>query len=313
MITMKTKKQSTPQSFYPLVDGAVGKEAAEAISKLFGLTLAEVTQDSRRSRFVTPRFAIAYVLHRGHGLDSEVVAQIIGRQRCAVSYACTQFQNWVDTVPDSASMLARCEYVASQVFDKLPTGVEQVTPQVHHKITTSVEQVVDRSARNETPNATGCSVKQQNKEEKSTTYAQNTENAPSLYKYIYKNSKGVPKGEAVEYTLPPRLDNPDFFGVWNEWLNHRGDIKKPLTQNMVKAQLKMMAREGAAVSIETMQSSMEQGWTGLFPDKITGGKNNARFKNNKSNNEGFNKGDGSAYEAKARSRGAEDVGEAFSL
>lgn len=291
-------RQRTPQSFTPLAEEAVGLEAAEAITRLFGLTLDDVTQLSKRPKLVTPRFAVAYVLHRCQGMGIKEVAQVIRREASSVSYACTQFQNWLDTVPSATSMLTRCQQVASQVFDRRSTSMQQVSSKL---------------SRNKTSKTTKRSVKKGKQLEIPITYTPNTENAPSLYKYIYKNSKGVSKGEDVEYTLPPRLDNPDFYEVWNEWLNHRGDIKKPLTRNMVKAQLKMMAREGAAVSIETMQLSMEQGWTGLFPDKITGGKNNARFKNNKSNNEGFNKGDGSAYEAKARSRGAEDVGEAFSL
>jgi hypothetical protein len=291
------KRQSTPQSFTPMADKAAEIEAAEAISKLFGLTLDEVTQESKRPKFVTPRFAIAYVLHRCQGMSLKAVARVIDRKASTVTYACTQFQNWLDTVQPATSMLTRCQQVTSQVFDRYSTGSQQVS---------------NKSARNKTPKAPERSEKKRNKGKNLATYEQSNGKTPLLYKYIYYNKKGVVKGESVEYTLPDRLDNPDFFKVWNEWLDHRRDIKKPLTQNMVNAQLKKMNREGAAVAMETMQQSMEQGWTGLFPEKITGGSN-ARIKNNKNINAGYNKGDGSAYEEKARARGAEEVGQVFSL
>jgi hypothetical protein len=194
-------------------------------------------------------------------------------------------------------MLRRCQQAASQVLDR---GM------------ISKPQVSNKSERNKTPKTTNSLGKEEKQEEKLTTYKQNNRDSPLSLIYIYNNKKGVTKGETVEYSLPERLDNPDFFKVWNEWLDHRRDIKKPLTQNMVNAQLKKMSREGAAVAMETMQQSMEQGWTGLFPEKITGGSN-ARIKNNKNINAGYNKGDGSAYEEKARARGAEEVGQVFSL
>jgi hypothetical protein len=296
---MKDKTETkVPQSFAPLVDRSMGKEAAEAIAGVFGITLREVRKNSKRPQVVTPRFAIAYVLHCCNKLSLSAVGRIIGRNHSTVAYACTQFRNWLDTVPMTTSMLARCQQAASQVLDR---GM------------ISMPQVSNKPARNKTPKTTNPLGKEEKQGEKLTTYKQNNRDSPLSLLYIYKNKKGVTKGETVEYSLPERLDNPDFFKVWNEWLDHRRDIKKPLTQNMVKAQLKMMNREGAAVAMETMQQSMEQGWTGLFPEKITGGKNNARIKNIKNINAGYNKGDGSAYEDKARARGAEEVGEAFSL
>jgi len=303
---MITMTEHNPKGFAPLMAGTSWERVARAIAEHFGQTLDMVRSRGKQAELITPRFIIYYVLHKHHGLSSKTVGRMLHRDHGAVLNGCKQFKNWLDTTKSANTLLTRCLQVVEQISeqDGFSVGIE-VQPRN--------QQSVNSGKASKTKKKPKCSAKAEKPSELFTVYSQNTENSPSLYKYIYKNSKGVSKGEAVEYTLPPRLDNPDFFGVWNEWLNHRGDIKKPLTQNMVKAQLKMMAREGSAVSIETMQHSMEQGWTGLFPDKTTGNKNNARIKNNKSNNEGFNKGDGSAYEAKARSRGAEDVGEAFSL
>jgi len=293
----KTTEQTTPQSFAPLVDRSTGIAAAEAMAQLFGLKLKEVKKANKQPEFVTPRFAIAYVLHCCNRLSLHTVGEIIGRNHSTVSYACSQFRNWLDTAPAATAMLVRCRQVASQVLDS---------------DSISRPQVSGKSERNQTPKTTKRSKKKQNRGKNLETYEQNSRNTPSLYKYRYKNSKGVVKGEPVEYTLPDRLDNPDFFKVWNEWLDHRSAMKKPHTQGMVDAQLKMMNREGAAVSIETIQLSIENGWLGLFPDKING-KSNAHIKNNKNINAGYNKGDGSAYEEKARARGAEEVGQVFSL
>jgi len=306
---MITMTERIPKGFSPIMAGTAWERIAQAIAEHFGQTLKTIRSRGKQAELITPRFIIYHIMHRHYGMSSKSVGKILHRDRGSVINGCRQFSNWMDTTRSANTLLARCLQLVEQTCEQEGFNVSTDVP-INCK--QSVQQCANNDEAPKTKKKPKCSVKAEKPSELFTPYCQNTENAPSLYKYIYKNSKGVPKGEAVEYTLPPRLDNPDFFGVWNEWLNHRGDIKKPLTQNMVKAQLKMMAREGAAVSIETMQSSMEQGWTRLFPDKITG-KNNARFKNNKSNNAGFNKGDGSAYEAKARSRGAEEVGEAFSL
>lgn len=302
---MKTKKINTPQGFAPLMAGPAWERVAEAIAEHFGQSLELVRGQGRQAELITPRFITYYILHKHFGLSSKTVGRLLNRDHGAVLNGCRQFNNWMDTTKYAKPLLTRClqvvEVVSAQDGFMVGIKLQQAKQQ-------GVNKVKDAKGK-KTPKP---SVKAEKPSELFAAYSQNTENAPSLYKYIYINSKGVTKGEAIEYTLPPRLDNPDFYGVWNEWLKHRGDIKKPLTQNMVKAQLKMMAREGAGVSVETMQLSMEQGWTGLFPDKITG-KNNARFKNNKNINAGFNKGDGSAYEDKARSTSTEEVGEAFSL
>jgi len=302
---MKTKKINTPQGFAPLMAGPAWERVAEAIAEHFGKTLELVRSQGRQAELITPRFLTYYILHKYYGLSSKTVGRLLNRDHGAVLSGCKQFNNWMETTRYAKPLLTKCIQVVEEVSEQdgfmVGIKVEQPKQQGVNK--------VEGAKGKKTPKP---SVKAEKPSELFPAYSQNTENDPSLYKYIYKNSKGVTKGEAVEYTLPLRLDNPDFFEVWNEWLKHRGDIKKPLTQNMVKAQLKMMAREGAAVSIETMQLSMEQGWVGLFPDKITG-KSNARIKNNKNINAGYNKGDGSAYEDKARSRSTEEVGEAFSL
>ena len=302
---MKKMTEHTPRGFAPLMAGTALERVARAIAEHFGQTLDMVRSRGKQAELSTPRFIIYYVLHKHHGLSSKYVGRLLHRDHGAVLNGCKQFSNWLDTTKSANTLLTMCLQVVDQVSeqDGFTVGIN---------VQQTKQQSVNRVKGTKGKKKSKRSVKAEKSPELLTAYSPNTENSPSLYKYIYKNSKGVTKGEAVEYTLPPRLDNPDFYGVWNEWLNHRGDIKKPLTQNMVKAQLKMMSREGTAVSIETMQSSMEQGWTGLFPEKITGRKN-ARIKNNKNINAGFNKGDGTAYEAKARSTGAEEVGEAFSL
>jgi len=289
---------STPISFVPLTDRPTETKAGEAIAKLFGYTLEDVRTASRKPELVTARFAIAYVLHRCHGIPTKAVGRVISRTHSSASYACDQFQNWLDTTPSVTSTLIKCKQAASQVLDNL--SITSATSIVHLR---------GISKRNETPKTAKTIRKKQNKGEKLVSnrqgYEHNRKTPP--YSYIYNKNK------RVEYILPKRLDNPIFFKAWNEWLDHRRDMKKPHTQGMVDAQLKMMNREGAAISIEAIQLSIENGWLGLFPDKINGKNNNAHIKNNKNINAGYNKGDGSAYEAKARERGAEEVGEVFSL
>lgn len=59
--------------------------------------------------------------------------------------------------------------------------------------------------------------------------------------------------------LPSNVD-PE---VWREWVQHRSDIKKPLTATSTARQLKRLAAFGGGAN-EVIQTAIERGWRGLF-------------------------------------------------
>jgi len=70
------------------------------------------------------------------------------------------------------------------------------------------------------------------------------------------------KFDPIKEKLPKNLS----FEVWRDWVNHRKEIKKPLTKTMVKSQLKMLGEHHSPN--EVIKLTITSGWTGLFPDKV---------------------------------------------
>lgn len=304
---MKNKNNNKPQNLVYTTDISGALEAAQAIAQLFGVTLDDLRSMRKQAELITPRFAVVFVLYKDRGLSSDLVARVLKRKRSSIHYAAMQFQNWLDTSEMTLEVLTNCREAAKKALGKFTASHQQVTgkftasdEQVTSKCLATNQQVTNKSARNNPSKKPKTTRKKKKQGELLESYQHNRKEPP--YYYIYN------KNNRVEYILPERLDNPDFFRTWNEWLDHRRDIKKPLNQNMVKAQLKMMNREGAAVAIETMEQSMAQGWVGLFPEKITGRKNSARHT---TNNSEYNNKTKANYSGAAKQRATEDVGEVF--
>ena len=75
-----------------------------------------------------------------------------------------------------------------------------------------------------------------------------------------------------ETPLPPSLDTDRFREVWSAWRNHRREIGHPLKPTTTARQLKMLADLGASAAIDTIEASIQNGWQGLFPEKLNGSR-----------------------------------------
>lgn len=67
--------------------------------------------------------------------------------------------------------------------------------------------------------------------------------------------------------FPESLNSPDFKKAWSEWEQHRKEIKKKLTPTTIKRQLKTLSQFKIEIAISSIEKSIQQGWTGLFPEK----------------------------------------------
>jgi predicted phage replisome organizer len=72
----------------------------------------------------------------------------------------------------------------------------------------------------------------------------------------------------VKIEIPDSLQFDDFLSTWSDWLNYRKEIKKTLSATGQSRLLKKCEQEGINRSIEAMSLSMENGWQGLFWDKL---------------------------------------------
>ncbi len=89
--------------------------------------------------------------------------------------------------------------------------------------------------------------------------------ADSLKEEEKKQRKAPAKPDAVVF--PESLRSEEFKAVWEEWTQHRAEIRKKLTPSTIKAQLAKLAKLGSASAIAVIHKSIEQGWIGLFEPK----------------------------------------------
>lgn len=81
------------------------------------------------------------------------------------------------------------------------------------------------------------------------------------------SSEGGCKGE----TIPPVLDTTAFRDAWSEFVAHRKDIKKPLTDRSRSMQLKSLEAMGHDRAIAAIHHTIANGWTGIFEPKSGAG------------------------------------------
>lgn len=67
--------------------------------------------------------------------------------------------------------------------------------------------------------------------------------------------------------FPTILNTTEFRTAWNEWTIFRGQLKKKLTTSTVTKQLAKLERFGLRAAIASIEQSIANGWTGLFPPK----------------------------------------------
>lgn len=86
-----------------------------------------------------------------------------------------------------------------------------------------------------------------------------------------KNVKTVKKTTP----FPEKLNTPEFKVKWTEWVRYRKEIKKKLTASTTEKQLNKLAEYSLAEATATIETSIEKGWTGLFPEQQKGGNGSA--------------------------------------
>ena len=77
----------------------------------------------------------------------------------------------------------------------------------------------------------------------------------------------MPKKKPIE--LPPELDTEEFRTSWNDWVEHRKQMRKPMTEICMSRQLAKLQKwaneYGVGYAIASIEQSIERGgWQGLF-------------------------------------------------
>lgn len=67
--------------------------------------------------------------------------------------------------------------------------------------------------------------------------------------------------------IPEKLNTPEFLAAWEEWQAYRKQRRQTLTVFSIKKQLQFLASIGAKDAVISINESIKNGYTGLFPVK----------------------------------------------
>jgi len=86
-----------------------------------------------------------------------------------------------------------------------------------------------------------------------------------------KELKGRAKNDR-QPTFPDMELEPPFHSVlfretWQQWIDHRKEIKKPLTENAKRLQFADFLKWGEVATIENIQTAIKNGYQGIFHPK----------------------------------------------
>lgn len=84
--------------------------------------------------------------------------------------------------------------------------------------------------------------------------------------------------EKEKTALPPVLDVPEFKAAWEAYGAVRRENKWPKNQpTSIAAQLRKLATYGPKVATAAVMLSVENGWRGIFPEKVTNPAGHTNF------------------------------------
>lgn len=82
-----------------------------------------------------------------------------------------------------------------------------------------------------------------------------------------KEIQGAKRKRFDASTAAPPFQSPQFVQAWGEWVQHRTEIRKPLTRTSVKRIFSKLANMGETRATATILHSIEHGWQGLYEPK----------------------------------------------
>jgi hypothetical protein len=83
-----------------------------------------------------------------------------------------------------------------------------------------------------------------------------------------KRASGLSSKASEDVPIPPTLDTPEFRTAWDEWLQHRRQIKKPLQPLSQQKQLDEFTSWGPDRAIAAIDHTIRKSWQGIRePDR----------------------------------------------
>lgn len=92
------------------------------------------------------------------------------------------------------------------------------------------------------------------------------------------------------YTLPSGIDTPEVRVAFEDFCQHRTEIRKKLTPTAAKKLLNKLEAMGPTVAVVALTNSVSNGWTGVFDPEERKGNSNGTFKGKLKQSEAFDDG-----------------------
>lgn len=104
--------------------------------------------------------------------------------------------------------------------------------------------------------------------------------APEPLPFPKDNQAKKPKEKKADvvFEIPDKLNTPEFLQAWEEWQSYKKQKRKTLTESTIKKQIEFLASIGVQDAVISINESIKNGYTGLFPVKQAArNKNNSGF------------------------------------
>lgn len=91
-----------------------------------------------------------------------------------------------------------------------------------------------------------------------------------------KKEKKKKKEQTIPLVIIASHDTPEFKVAFFNFIQHRKELKKPLTPTAEKAALNKLYDVDVGTAVKMIQESISNGWQGIFPLKENNSKNNKK-------------------------------------
>ena len=85
-----------------------------------------------------------------------------------------------------------------------------------------------------------------------------------------KKKKGF---DPLSVSIPERIRKSEFERAWSDWIQQRKQLRKPLTEKTVEAQLEQFADWGVVRSVAAIKHTIRNGWQGIREPESNHGAN----------------------------------------
>ena len=85
-------------------------------------------------------------------------------------------------------------------------------------------------------------------------------------KPVSRETPSLGKSAPLKKNILPKEEDIGIRG-WDEWVKHRKEIRKPLTESSVKKQVTMLEKHPPEIQLQIIDQSIQNGWAGLFEVK----------------------------------------------